>query len=526
MDDVDEEGALAPPVDPTPSGSDQASSSGHQSFVLGGGRHIPVEDLYPQTSQRWFLWETYKTNIDPFIKVLDISDVDQMMREAGQDTHSRKSETEALIFSISFAAVASLEDEEFESHFGMPKSQLLTKHQLATEIALARAEYLTTQSLMTVQAFVIYLSILPHVGAGQMARPLTGLLVKLAISMQLHHDGSYNAQTTPREVEIRRRLWWQVCFLDSRSKDPRFPYTMITEEMFDTALPSFNEQLDSTAGTDTGDSSIAICILSCKIWKLVRTVEKMKHTNRNFALHYIRTVRREVDVQLLHKLENNGPLKSLTCTLADLVFAKMEMTLHKKPSASRSAGTGHEESSMFDSALVIIRSVLVLKTRHDWKGWRWQIQGNVPWHAFGVVLRHVLVRPWDELSEEAWLPTKTLFGVISGEPQNEKIVGGGMWKQLSKMVARVDRQKHTPMISYSSTDTSWDMSSGDWPETVASMPSLNRTTDEIDDLARSTQEAPFSDYLGGGLGAVDTGFPSDIMDWSSTWDDFAAMPWF
>ena len=144
-----------------------------------------------------------------------------------------------------------------ETKFGMPKAHLLTKYQLDTEIALARAEYLTTTSLTTLQAFVIYLSILPHVGAGQMAANLTGVLVKLAISLGLHQDGSYDEKTAPGEVELRRRLWWQVCFLDARSKHPRFPCSMITEDMFDTALPSYSEELDDIASTRSGDSSSA-----------------------------------------------------------------------------------------------------------------------------------------------------------------------------------------------------------------------------------------------------------------------------
>jgi hypothetical protein len=522
VEDIEEGAALAAAPDPTPSGSHHASSTGHQSFVLGGGHHRPAEELYPPTDQLSFLWETYKVNIDPFIKVLDISAVEQMTCQIRNGFQSLKSEKQALILSISFAAVISLEGGEVENKFNMPKPQLLTKYQLGTEIALARAEYLTTTSLTTLQAFVIYLSILPKVGACQMAGNLTGLLVKLAISQGLHQDGSYNEKTAPREVEVRRRLWWQVCFLDSRAKHPRFPCSIITEDMFDTGLPSYTAELDDVSYTESSSSSIALCLLSCKIWKLVRVVEKMRQTNRNSTLHHIRTTRQEINDQLLRNFGAGNSLESLIKTLADLVFAKMEMTIHKKPSSTNLSGTWNEQTPMFNSAVTVIKSVLALKTRQDWKGWRWQIQGSVPWHAYGVALRQLLHQPWEASSEDAWLPAKTLFDVISEDPQNAAVVKGAMWKKLSQMMAGVERERQSRSMVYASTDDSWNVGSGDWLETVGSMPSLNRTTDEVDSLSGS---GFLADSLGVGSGAAEPDFPLHNMDWSSTWDDYTTMPW-
>jgi hypothetical protein len=65
---------------------------------------------------------------------------------------------------------------------------------------------------------------------------LTGVAVRIAVRLGIHHDGASH-QIPPFEAEIRRRTWWQVAFLDgqaSKLAGVGFPTWMAK---FDTKLP-------------------------------------------------------------------------------------------------------------------------------------------------------------------------------------------------------------------------------------------------------------------------------------------------
>ena len=92
--------------------------------------------------------------------------------------------------------------------------------------------------MVVLQALTVYLSVLQNTGEMRSAWLLAGVLVRVTISMKLHLDGSHFADTTPFEVEMRRRLWWQICLIDSRSGDVHISQFKISEAMFDTETPT------------------------------------------------------------------------------------------------------------------------------------------------------------------------------------------------------------------------------------------------------------------------------------------------
>jgi hypothetical protein len=85
----------------------------------------------------------------------------------------------------------------------------MARFRLGTEQALEQADILKNPDITLIQALVIYLSVLQHTGEAKLAWFLAGLLERIAVSMNLHLDGSKLDRISPFEVETRRRLWWQ-----------------------------------------------------------------------------------------------------------------------------------------------------------------------------------------------------------------------------------------------------------------------------------------------------------------------------
>ena len=63
----------------------------------------------------------------------------------------------ALAYSVYYAASCSLSDEESMHSFGIPKSTMVSRYQKDAEAALARADFITTNDLTVLQAYVLFL---------------------------------------------------------------------------------------------------------------------------------------------------------------------------------------------------------------------------------------------------------------------------------------------------------------------------------------------------------------------------------
>jgi hypothetical protein len=78
---------------------------------------------------------------------------------------------------------------------------------------------------------------------------LTGLALRIAQYMGLHRDGTNAKSLSPLEIEIRRRLWHQICLIDVRAAETLgfAPSTIET----DTRVPLNIDDADISAESDT-----------------------------------------------------------------------------------------------------------------------------------------------------------------------------------------------------------------------------------------------------------------------------------
>lgn len=88
--------------------------------------------------------------------------IQQIITDASGDLDNIPKPVEALMFAIYLLSVTSMQPEECERILGQPKSSLLSKFSHATQQALVRANYISSLSLTTLQAFALFLVCHPH----------------------------------------------------------------------------------------------------------------------------------------------------------------------------------------------------------------------------------------------------------------------------------------------------------------------------------------------------------------------------
>ncbi|KOS39444.1 hypothetical protein ACN38_g9719 [Penicillium nordicum] len=157
---------------------------------------------------------------------------------------------EPLAMSIFYAAVNSMKDTDMVTAFGTNRSYLLNRYRTGTEVHLKRQKFMTSRSFEVLQAFVIFLTAQYREDDLGKVWPLTGLAIRMATIHGLHRDPLALPLGTMDviQVELRRRLWAQICYLDFRAAEDHGFAPSIHGSDFDTRRPVSLDDVDLVEG--------------------------------------------------------------------------------------------------------------------------------------------------------------------------------------------------------------------------------------------------------------------------------------
>lgn len=193
--------------------------------------------LHPSQQNARLFWEIYKQNVDPLVKVLHVPTFEPVLLEAISNPEKVTKSLEPLMFAIYYGAVTSMTAKECADQAGEDRAAMLHRYRFGLEQGLARANFLFCDEMIILQAFVVFLILLRRNDDARKIWTLTGLAVRIAQTLGIHRDGSHFG-LTPFNIEMRRRLWWQVCILDARSSEDHGCDPTIVEAQFDTKMVS------------------------------------------------------------------------------------------------------------------------------------------------------------------------------------------------------------------------------------------------------------------------------------------------
>jgi hypothetical protein len=175
-----------------PSPETSHSSSSHQGFIFGlSSSSIDMLSLHPPPEHLPIYWKIYKENVDPLVKVIHAPSMEPTILKSRDCLDKIHRGLEALLFAIYYGAVTSMWPEECRTLFGEEKTDLLVRYRFGIEQALARADFLQTDEMIVLQAFVIFLICLRRNDDARVIWTLTGLIVRMAQTLGLHRDGSH-----------------------------------------------------------------------------------------------------------------------------------------------------------------------------------------------------------------------------------------------------------------------------------------------------------------------------------------------
>lgn len=283
---------------------------------------------------------------------------------------------------------------------------------------------------------------------------LTGLAVRLARALGLHRDGT-KLGLSPFDTEVRRRIWWQLCLLDSRdSEDHGFELT-IGEQSFDTEYPlSINDADIEPGGTEipipkTGLSDMTVSLLRYELCHMQRklffaSAGRSALPNASAPMDFEdreRMVQETADYlekQYLQYCVNAESLEWTVATISRLSILTASIRIYQPlthPGKAINLPQGTKDRLLM-AAIEVVEYVRTLETEpaSNRVSWLWQTYSH--WHAVAFILTELAVRPPGPVVERAWRAV-FIFRDAAGNSSRT----GMLWQPLRRLLAQAMQKR-------------------------------------------------------------------------------------
>ena len=392
------------------------------------------------------------------------------------DTTNLTPANEALLFSIYYAAITSMEEHDVFLLFGLsyPNSDMTTgavltscvqimtnfsatkielnlKYRIGLEHALAKTDFLNVPDMVVVQALTIFLFLVRRHDSPRFVWMMTGLVIRMAQALGLHRDGAHFEHLTSYEVEIRRRVWWALCMLDVRASEDQGTDLLITSGSFDTKLPLNINDADIEPGSKavptereglTDMSLSLVCFEICDVTRqMMALAVKDGAPGLDEQEHLLNEIYQKFERGYFrYSTESGNIMYWVGVNVARLVMAKMTLIIYLPELFSSPSEHFSDEirDRLFVSAIEVAEYNHALNAEQACRHWRWAYQTYTHWHAVVYLLIEISRRPWSPIVERAWvaLHSSWLIPAQSSTDKNLRI-----WVPLRKLMAQARKHR-------------------------------------------------------------------------------------
>lgn len=465
--------------DETNSPETDSQAHNHQAFLFGYSSLMhDLRELHPSPSQIFILWEVFKENVDPIVRILHRPTAKTILMNAASSLDRVSKPAEALLFAIYFGAVVSLTPEQCKQLLDEDKPVLLKKYRFATEQALARADFLNSSSLMCLQALSFFLIFVRHCDDSRLVWALGGLAIHLAQALGIHRDGEHFG-LNPFDTEMRRRLWWQISLLDNRAAEDHGVDPTFTEQFYDTKIPMNLNDDDIYPGMKeypkerTEATEMTFCLIRYEISVFSRRfnftapgLNSTSYTRSELSLEekeqLIDECHRRLEEKYLRHCDMNMPIYWVAATVARLILAKMWLMVHHPRAYSVTDGGSplppEIRDRVFITSIEVIEFSHLLEKNENTAKWGWLFRTYMQWQSVAFALSEICTRPPGPDVDRAW---RAIESVYDERMMNSKYQKGMLWKPLRHLMARAKARRAAQEAQGSQLSSPQDMVYGD-----------------------------------------------------------------
>ncbi|OIW30448.1 hypothetical protein CONLIGDRAFT_279429 [Coniochaeta ligniaria NRRL 30616] len=395
-------------------------------FVLGSLSQANTIACHPSTEHLHRLWQAFVENVDPLTKVVHVPTFDPLIRRAISSINSVPRNLEPLLHAIYSVAVMSLDDSECKERLGESRMTLLSRYIASTKVALSRAKFMSTTSLLVLQALVLHILSVRDSYEPRAVWSLTGVALRIAQSMGLDRDGS-SLGLSPFETEMRRRIWWllkthdyhaaELCglskfqYFDIGTEDTKWPSNLNDNQLYPgmTATPMESEML-----TDVAFVRLRYELASFATRRVAKYRQQGKGLGgweRHLASGEervgsnatLKEMEEHLETKYLRYCDPSQPLHLMTMLLARAAINTVKfLTHHPRRWANISHIPPNERQWVWEVCIKLLEQHNMLQSNPQLKHFAWHAASVMQWHAFIHILDTLRVDPHITNVDKVW----------------------------------------------------------------------------------------------------------------------------
>ncbi|KAF2827347.1 hypothetical protein CC86DRAFT_348722 [Ophiobolus disseminans] len=344
---------------------------------------------------------------------------------------------QAVVLAALLSSVVSMPEHKVLSELGVDKQSLVDNFRRGTEAALSRANFLRATKLETLQAFVMYLIPLCRHEVSRAHSALTGTVIRLAECMGLHRDPT-KYTNSPIEIQVRRLIWYQICFLDLRTCEGTGPRPQIRYDDYDTQFPLNidDEDLDraehGVRGIDVRTNrknftDMTITRMRFECYEMHRFLwnerPKLEQKDANgerkvtliSLLSRVHAFKAAMEKTYLPMLNRSVPLHALASEFYGIVSDRLYiLLLQRYLSSDRSKMPGRLRQIVLSSAVTIIEHSMVIEQQPALSTWSWYVGALHQYHTALLLLNELYASHNEpEVEARVWKCMDFAFGINS-----------------------------------------------------------------------------------------------------------------
>ncbi|KAF7118657.1 hypothetical protein CNMCM5793_008195 [Aspergillus hiratsukae] len=381
----------------TPTGLLGVLASHAVSGAILGSTQSLIEK-HPSYEEATKLWNAYVQNVEPLCKVLHVPTIAVMVHTVAKQPAAASKSDECLLFVIYYFAVFSMSDDDSLQEFNQSRNHLMSRYRTAVFQALVNASWLKTTEMPVLQAYTLFLVAMRTQIDAHTFWILTGITIRLAQRMGLHRDGE-NLGLPPFEVQMRRRLFWQLLPLDGYAGQVCGTGISISPNSWDTKPPlNINDDqifpgMTQQPQEQRGASEMIFCLSRIELSNFyTRTGVKMKEIGGTIQFRdaeeiesLIDEVEDLIETKYLRYCDILNPLHFFTtgivrsATNAVRLRARMPLLLKKTM-------TDVQRRDLCTLAERILDTNSAMYSNPSMKKFRWQMRAFFLWDALLCIL--------------------------------------------------------------------------------------------------------------------------------------------
>ncbi|EPS25562.1 hypothetical protein PDE_00496 [Penicillium oxalicum 114-2] len=327
--------------------------------LLGGQQSIL--HYHPDHADAMKLWKRHAQNVEPICKVLHGPSAGKLVQAVSQRPETASKAEECLLFSIYHCAVFSISEDACSREFGQDRSVMMRQFQAAARQAFVNASFLKTTEMAVLQALYLYLLSSRDAYDPHTYWILTGISARIGQRIGLHRDGE-SLGLPPFEVELRRRLFYQVFPHDSRASQSAGIDNVSLPQGWDTKPPlNINDDQIWPGMTErpveqTGATDMIFCLSRAYMGRRLAEAGKSitmagpwSSSDYQRAEQVISAAEKEVEEGFIRYCDIVNPLHFLTIGLARSGMTAMRLKF-RLPRLRDETATDQERREIFQLA--------------------------------------------------------------------------------------------------------------------------------------------------------------------------------